>query len=68
MLITSPARRAEGTALDWPEAKKQAHLVRSWGIKVRKMRRHSHTLFPRVLRTKFRNAKLIHLTALIATA
>ncbi|AEO62432.1 uncharacterized protein THITE_2125101 [Thermothielavioides terrestris NRRL 8126] len=24
---------ALGTALDWPEAKKQAHLVRSWGIK-----------------------------------
>ncbi|KAL2139802.1 hypothetical protein VTI28DRAFT_4687 [Corynascus sepedonium] len=24
---------AKGTALDWPDAKKQAHLVRSWGIK-----------------------------------
>ncbi|KAK4138088.1 glutamate-cysteine ligase-like protein [Trichocladium antarcticum] len=24
---------ALGTALDWPEAKEQAHLVRSWGIK-----------------------------------
>ncbi|KAK4104090.1 GCS-domain-containing protein [Parathielavia hyrcaniae] len=24
---------ALGTALDWPDAKKQAHLVRSWGIK-----------------------------------
>ncbi|KAK4156293.1 glutamate-cysteine ligase-domain-containing protein [Chaetomidium leptoderma] len=25
--------RALGTALDWPDAQKQAHLVRSWGIK-----------------------------------
>ncbi|KAK3378062.1 glutamate-cysteine ligase-domain-containing protein [Podospora didyma] len=24
---------AQGTALDWPDAKKQAHLVRAWGIK-----------------------------------
>ncbi|KAK3360140.1 glutamate-cysteine ligase-domain-containing protein [Lasiosphaeria hispida] len=24
---------ALGTALDWPDAKKQAHLVRAWGIK-----------------------------------
>jgi glutamate--cysteine ligase catalytic subunit len=24
---------AQGTALDWPAAKKQADLVRSWGIK-----------------------------------
>ncbi|KAK0728657.1 glutamate-cysteine ligase [Lasiosphaeria miniovina] len=24
---------AQGTALDWPDAKKQSHLVRAWGIK-----------------------------------
>ncbi|KAJ4306215.1 glutamate--cysteine ligase [Collariella sp. IMI 366227] len=28
---------ALGTALEWPDAKKQAHLVRSWGIKVREI-------------------------------
>jgi glutamate--cysteine ligase catalytic subunit len=27
--------RALGTALDWPDAKKQANLVRQWGIEVR---------------------------------
>ena len=26
--------RALGTALDWPDAKKRAHQVREWGIKV----------------------------------
>jgi hypothetical protein len=28
------ALRALGTALEWPDAKKQADLVREWGIKV----------------------------------
>jgi hypothetical protein len=31
--------RALGTALDWPEAKEQANLVRQWGIEVHKLQR-----------------------------
>jgi hypothetical protein len=30
--------RALGTALDWPDAKKRAHQVREWGIKVGEMK------------------------------
>lgn len=30
--------RALGTALEWPEAKKKADLVRQWGIEVRTMK------------------------------
>lgn len=34
MLMGPRLHRALGTALEWPEAKKQADLVRKWGIRV----------------------------------